>query len=414
MKSLKYFFTRLKAHVKASPVVIAVALLTAVTVAVLASVLIKNAIESDNSEKMFKVGVTGATDQRYIDLALDTLRNLDKSRFSVDFELMEEDEAKALLKSGDILGYIRIPEGFISAASRAQFIPLQYVSEGLDTALEENLMKEFIVLAEKLADSVQKGVFGIERYLSDKKVDRGEIDVITDEFALEYAAYLLDRNDTVSLKVIGEDANVSAVGYYFPAISLFFAMLFGIGCASHLVKRDMALPKILYSRRVGALSQVISENAAYFIFMFCFVFILLVIGGWVLTGDHLSSLTGGADIWSFVRFALLMAPAAAMISSMQLFLYECVDGTVSGVLVQFVAAISISYISGYFYPSGFFPETVQKIALALPGGAAFSYSKRAFAGEVSIEYLLPVLGYAVLFIVLCTLVRKIRLRGDGT
>ena len=108
-----------------------------------------------------------------------------------------------------------------------------------------------------------------------------------------------------------------------------------------------------------------------------------------------------------------MAPAAAMISSMQLFLYECVEGTVSGVLLQFVAAISISYISGYFYPSGFFPATVQKIALALPGGAAFSYAKRAFAGEVTSGYLLPVLGYTVLFTVLCAVVRKIRLRGDG-
>ena len=61
------------------------------------------------------------------------------------------------------------------------------------------------------------------------------------------------------------------------AIGVFFAMLFGIGCAAHLVKRDMSLSKILYSRKVGAVKQVISENAAYFIFMFCFVFILLVI-----------------------------------------------------------------------------------------------------------------------------------------
>ena len=84
MKSLKYFFTRLKAHVKASPAVIAVALLTAVTVAAAASAVIKNAADSDNPDKMFKVGVTGATDQRYIDLAMDTMRNLDNSRFSIE------------------------------------------------------------------------------------------------------------------------------------------------------------------------------------------------------------------------------------------------------------------------------------------------------------------------------------------
>ena len=413
MKSLKYFFTRLKAHVKASPAVIAVSILTAVTVAVLASFVIKSAVENDNADKLFKVGVTGATDQKYIGIAIETLNNLDDSRFAVRFEIMDEDEAKPLVRSGELLGYIRVPEGFIKAASKSEFIPVQYVSEGLDTALEESLMKEFILIAENLADVAQKSVFGLEKYLLENGVEPEKSDVLTDSLTDECVAYLLNRNNTVSLDIIGEDANVSVLGYYFPAFSLFFAMLFGIGCAAHLVKRDMSLSKILYSRHTGAVKQVIAENAAYFIFMFCFVFILLAIGGWVLSGKELSSLTDGASFSSFLRFALLMAPAAAMISSMQLFLYECVEGTVSGVLLQFVAAISISYISGYFYPSSFFPQTVQKIALALPGGVAFSYAKRAFSGEVSAEYLLPVLGYAVLFIVLCTVVRKIRLRGDG-
>ena len=413
MKSLKYFLTRLKAHIKASPAVIAVALLTAVTVAVLASFVIKNAAENDDADKMFKVGVTGATDQKYIGLAIETLNNLDDSRFSVHFEIMDEDEARPLVRTGELLGYIRVPEGFIKAAAKSEFIPVQYISEGLDTALEENLIKEFILIAEHLADVTQKGVFGLEKYLLGKGLTINESDVLTSSLTDEYIAYLLGRNKTVSLDIIGEDANVSVIGYYFPAFSLFFAMLFGIGCAAHLVKRDMSLSKILYSRKVGAVRQVVSENAAYFIFMFCFVFILLVIGGWVLSGDALASVTGEAGFSSFVRFALLMAPAAAMISSMQLFLYECVEGTVSGVLLQFVAAISVSYISGYFYPSSFFPQTIQKIALALPGGVAFSYAKRAFTGDVAAEYLLPVLGYTALFIVLCAVVRKIRLRGDG-
>ena len=120
MKTVKYFFTRLKSHVKASPAVIAVALLTALTVAILASFIIKNAAENDDAGKMFKVGVTGATDQKYIGLAIETLNNLDDSRFSVHFEIMDEDEAKPLVRSGELLGYIRVPEGFIKAAARSE------------------------------------------------------------------------------------------------------------------------------------------------------------------------------------------------------------------------------------------------------------------------------------------------------
>ena len=146
--------------------------------------------------------------------------------------------------------------------------------------------------------------------------------------------------------------------------------------------------------------------------MYAFVFILLILGGAVLSGEEMRAATGGATFSSFAGFALLMAPAAAMISSMQIFLYECVEGTVGGVLLQFVTAVSISYISGYFYPSGFFPQTLQKIALALPGGVAFTYAKRAYAGNAGTEHVLPVLAYTLLFVALCSVVRKIRLGGD--
>ena len=190
-------------------------------------------------------------------------------------------------------------------------------------------------------------------------------------------------------------------------------MLFGIGCAAHLVKKDMSLSKLLFSRKVGAVRQTVSENAAYFIFMYAFVFILLVLGGAVLSQRATSGLFGGADFKAFVMFALKMAPAVLMISSMQIFLYECVDGVVGGVLLQFVTAISIAYVSGYFYPSSFFPQSVQKFALITPGGVAFSYAKRAFVGSGAEKYLIPVLAYAVMFMALSALIRKIRLGGDG-
>ena len=413
MRAVRYFLSRLKSHIKASPTVIIIALLTASAVALLASAVIKNAAESsEDSEKLFELGVVGDLEQRYIDLAIDTMNNLDSSRFSLSFVAMSEDEAISGIRSGRLYAYIRVPPGFVDAAARAEFIPVQLVSEGSDTALEESILKEFVKVAEKLADVTQKSVFGTENYLAEKGLKWSEIGEISDPLALTYAEYLLNRTEILEIDNVG-DGDVTAGVYYFSSFSLFFAMLFGIGCAAHLVRRDMSLPKLLYARRVGAARQVVSEYAAYFIFMYAFIFILLVIGGSVLSGKEIADAFGGASFGDFALFALKIAPAAAMIAAMQLFLYECVDGVVGGVLLQFVAAISISYVSGYFYPSGFFPRTVQKIALVLPGGVAFTYARRAFAGTAGVSELLPVLAYALLFVALTAAVRKLKLGGDG-
>jgi len=344
---------------------------------------------------------------------VDIMNNADSSRFSVGFEIMDEETARAKLRSGDILGFCRVPEGFVDGAARGEFIPVDYVSEGNDIVLAEALLREFIDVAQKLGDEVQRGVFGTERYLVNKGVDRTDIDRITDDMALAYGNYLLARNETLALDVVGENSDVTLGEYYFSSFSLFFTMLFGIGCAAHLVKKDMALPKLLSSRKIGAVRQILSENAAYFIFTYVFVFILLALGGAVLSQEATAPMFGGANFPSFLLYALRMAPAVFMITALQILLYECVDGVVGGVLLQFVTAISIAYVSGYFYPSSFFPQGVQKFALMTPGGVAFSYAKRAFVGTGSEKYLIPVLAYAVLFVALGAVIRRIRLGGDG-
>lgn len=413
MKALRYFLTRLKCHIKSAPIVILVSLLTAGAVAALGVAIVKNNAERDDGEKLLKVGVVGDMSQRYIELVIDTMKNLDDSRLSIDFVVMEEDDAKDAVRSGEVIGYLIIPDGFVDAAARAEFISTTYVTEGADTALGDALIAEFMQVAEKLADAAQSSVFGAERYMFDRGATWETADKLTDGFTLRYAEYMLKRNAVLDINIVGEAATVPLGAYYFSAFVLFFAMLFGIACASHLVRRDQSLPKLLSSRRLGATRQVVCEFAAYFIFSFIFLFVITVLGGAVVSDESVASLTGGKTLGDFALIALSLAPASAMIAAAQIFLYECASGVVGGVLLQFTAAISTAYISGYFYPSAFFPATVQKVARVLPGGVAFSYAKGLFAeGKTSSGALPFLLLYTALFIALASVVRKIKTGGD--
>ena len=410
MRGFRYFRARLKSHVKSAPTVIAVSFATAIAIAILAFALIKSVTESDTSGALIKIGVTGDLEQRYIDIAVDTMNNLDDARFSVEFVTYDEDEARSALSSGSIVGYIIIPPGFTDGAASANFIPITFVTEGNEGALVEAIVGEFIGVAEHVADETQRATFGADRYMAERGIPWADRDPLTDGFALEYASIALRRNTTLDIKLVG-DNKISTGGYYFSAFVLLFALLFGVGCASHVVRRDESLPRLLASGRVGVFRQSLAEGGAFFIFSYVHVAVVVLLGGWVVSASGVGSVFGGATFGDFAVFALGLAPAILMISSAQLFLYECTRSVVPGVLLQFVAAIATAYVSGFFYPSSFFPVTVRKIADALPGGVAFSFAKGLLTAGAS-EYVPWLLCYTALFVIGAATVRKIRIGGD--
>ena len=410
MRGFRYFRSKLKSHIKSAPTVIAVSFATALAIAILAFALIKSVTESDTSGALIKIGVTGDLEQRYIDIAVDTMNNLDDSRFSVEFLTFDEEGAADALSSGSIVGYIIVPPGFTDGAARAEFIPVTFVTEGNEGALVEAIVGEFLGVAERVADETQRSTFGADRYMAEHGVPWEQRDPLTDGFALEYASIALKRNTTLDIKLVGE-RKLSTGEYYFSAFVLLFALLFGVGCASHVVRRDESLPRLLSSNRVGALRQTVSETGAFFIFSYVHVAVVALLGGFVITASGVSSVFGDATFGKFAAFALGLAPAILMIASAQLFLYECARSVVPGVLLQFVAAITTAYVSGFFYPSSFFPITVRKIADNLPGGVAFTYAKGLLtSGSAScVPWLL---GYTALFLLAAAAVRRIRIGGD--
>ena len=100
-----------------------------------------------------------------------------------------------------------------------------------------------------------------------------------------------------------------------------------------------------------------------------------------------------------------------MITLMHTLFYELSDNTVSSVLILFIISVGLSYISGLFYPIGFFPEAIQKISAYLPTGAGFGYLRNTLTGTLSVKDILSVLAYSFIFILLTVKIRKIRMGG---
>ena len=112
-------------------------------------------------------------------------------------------------------------------------------------------------------------------------------------------------------------------------------------------------------------------------------------------------------------FTIRIIPVVAMISAFHFLLFEITRDIVTGVLLQFVASVSLTYISGCFYPIYFFPEIVQRISTFLPAGLARSYLSESIVQKpITISFVF-ILIYFVLFLGVTILVRNRRIKGRG-
>ena len=119
-----------------------------------------------------------------------------------------------------------------------------------------------------------------------------------------------------------------------------------------------------------------------------------------------------AGVSHCILFIFKALPVFMMITMMQTALYELVSGTVSAILLQFLVAVGLGYISGCFYPNYFFPDFVQNLASLLPSGVGFSYLRKLMSGTLLWQDILSVLSYFTLFAAITVFIRKHRIAGD--
>ncbi len=111
----------------------------------------------------------------------------------------------------------------------------------------------------------------------------------------------------------------------------------------------------------------------------------------------------------FFTFLPLFLPVAAMFAAMQLFLFEAAEGIVNGILLQLICGIGMGYLSGYFYPSAFFPETMRALGELLPSGAAARFAQAGALGKIPAASWAAVFGWLAAFLTLTVLVREWRI-----
>lgn len=411
MKTFRiYFQTQVKRALKVCPAVIFATFLLCGSVCLVLGLFLETDASKENKQKM-QIGVVGDISDSYLGFGIYALQHLDSSRFAIDFHNMSEEEARSRMESGELSAYVRIPDGFVDSVVNGENKPLTYVVSNGQTGVGAVIMNELVDTISGLITESQNAIYGMQKFMLDNETE-ADFWEATDELNIRYIDFILNRTDLYRLETVGISKDLSMAGYYLCGVLILFFLLWGISGCTLFAQKDKSLSKLLASKGRGADVQVFGEYLAYLLLM------LLSLVGVAAVLVLAVCLTGftvpeweKAKLSESVIFILKQIPVALAISAFQFFLYELSDGIVGVVILQFLSAVCLGYLSGCLYPLNFFPESIQRLAAVLPTGAALSYAdktllKRHAAGETILLLL-----YFTIFIGLSVLIRNRRLKG---
>lgn len=376
-----YLRLQLERAARILPRMLAVTLLLAVLAGLGSLLLVKLHGGDAEAKEPVRIGLVGDLEEGELAEALSLLESMDSSRFSVRFERMDEREAALALRRGRIGGYAVIPEGFAEALMVGEHRPITYVSASGGADIGAQITRELVETIASLVLETENAVYGAQDYAAER-VPGVDPYRTGDWLVYHYALRIFDRDRLFRLELLDGAEALSLPGYYLCGLSLLFLLLWPISCTPFFSGRSRELGKLLQADGLGAAGQVSAEYLSYLLLSICGL-----LGAGLLTGLLLRRFgvvipeldgAGGA-----LRFAFGALPTVLMICALQFLLFELDNGSIGGVLLQFLNAAVQGYLAGCFYPSSFFPEGMRRFGAALPAGAGMAQLRALLLGEPS-------------------------------
>ena len=405
----KYFYLQLKRLIKILPPLLIACLVISLALGVFLGGMIEND-KNDAKNQKFKIAVVGSTEDSYLNMGVKALETLDSTRFAVEIEQTDEVTARKNLESGKLAAYVVIPKGFAEAAYRGDIMKIKYYTTdsavGVVSIFKDEVTK---TISDILVDS-QKGVYGFGDALQENTSISNIGDRMT-ALSLEYVSLILKRSEIYTVSVLGVSSGLSTAGYFLCGILTLFILLLGIVATGVFIKKDNSLCRVISAKGGNALWQVASEYLAYFLLIFLIVSLVLTV---ILGFTDLSDVIPDISWLVLADIPLLLIkliPAVAIITALQFLLFEISSSLVSGVLLQFLTAVTLGYISGCFYPIYFFPESVQNFSQLLPSGLARVHISNCISNAFDNKLVLAGAVYFAVIMLITVIVRRYRIVG---
>jgi ABC-type multidrug transport system permease subunit len=353
----------------------------------------------EQTQMKLKVGLVGTAGDIYWELGLAAMENFDSTRFAMELVPMEEREAAASMAAGEIAAYIVIPPNFMEEAFYGNILPLKYYGNAGAAGIVSLVKDELTGTINDILVETQKGIYGSGNAMNAQGYPAGGI---INSISLEYVELVMDRSDIYSVTELGISDGLDFEEYLLSGLAVLFLMLICLPFGTLFIRQDPALARMLSAKQKPALTQICCESlamlGALLLVTVALALVALLVGVFPLKKVNL-------------KVVLALLPVFTMTVAFSMVIFEMAKDLISGMLLHFFLTLSLCFVCGCMYPVFFFPETVQKLAVWLPAGAARMQLGSCLLGEFSAWNGGLLLLYTGVFFLISVGIRGYRIRG---
>ena len=411
---MKWTYLKAQLHrmLRRFPAIFLVTLLMLAALVGLAWVQYMSGREDDDFESISRqkvsVAIVGDTSDDYLGIGIYAVEHMDSTRFTVNFIECPEDEARQLLEEEKIEAYLLVPEGFLDSVATAENIPVTLVLAGHEGGIGVELVRELAEMISRILTSSQTNIYAMQ----DTEVIHGRDPYYYDDVAsinLQYFDLILSREEMYNKETVEAVRTLSRLEYYLCSAVVLFLLLWGLNGTLLLTKSDMALPKLLQTRRLGAAWQVTLEWIAYSLLLLLTLTIIIGGAAFGLQKAGVSfALPGPTD--GTMSFLLAILPIVFSTAMLQYFLCQLSDSPIVSLLLILLTSLILGYLSGCFYFLSYFPEEIQNLAIYLPTGMQLALLQNSILEKSQVFALKGLALYTALLWLASVLLRRFRLK----
>ncbi|WP_320977090.1 ABC transporter permease, partial [Enterocloster asparagiformis] len=312
------------------------------------------------------IGVVLPEEDRFARQLVRMLGTYDSVRSVCEFSFMDSSEAEKQLRDGEIFGIMNVPEGLVQGIMDGTNIPVT-ITLPQGNALENRVFKELTSAGARTLGSAQAGIYAGDQLLLNYDL-AGGIGQLEADLNRIYMAYSLPRADLFEHVKVSATGDVDTLEFYGISAFVLYLLLAAIPVSGYLAPE----------------SRVMSQKLS-----------LAGIGPWMATAARLAGLGAlllaaalpaalGALKFGVLEFSWLMLPALAAVclaaAALVLFCYEAAGTLMGGVMLLFLGAVLLLFLSGGFLPLVFLPVQIRSLAPFLPTTTLMNGAKMIVTG----------------------------------
>ena len=312
------------------------------------------------------IGVVLPEEDRIARQLVRMLGTYDSVRSVCEFSFMDSSEAEKQLRDGEIFGIMNVPEGLVQGIINGTNIPVT-ITLPQGNALENRVFKELTSAGARTLGSAQAGIYAGDQLLLNYDL-AGGISQLEADLNRIYMAYSLPRADLFEHVKVSATGDVDTLEFYGISAFVLYLLLAAIPVSGYLAPE----------------SRVMSQQLS-----------LAGIGPWMATAARLAGLGAlllaaalpaalGALKFGVLEFSWLMLLALAAVclaaAALVLFCYEAAGTLMGGVMLLFLGAVLLLFLSGGFLPLVFLPAQVRSLAPFLPTTTLMNGAKMIVTG----------------------------------